>query len=136
RRSAPGSLTAVLQEVQPGDTLMLLDGTYPGMKIENLKGTASKNITIRAENTGKAFFDGQVKVDHAIQVLRCEYVSFEGIKAGNTRHSVWVTEYSKNLTYRRCSGFNAGYETLTDGPVTNTYADNCHVFAFNQSEDI
>lgn len=136
RRNTPGSLAAIIGDVQRGDTVVLLEGTYTNMKIEDLKGTAEQNITIRSENIGKAFFDGQVKINHVIEIRRCEYINFEGIKAGNALHSVWVTEFSNNLTYRRCSGFNAGYEVLSDGNVLNTYTDNCHVFAFNESEYI
>ncbi|WP_353131218.1 chondroitinase-B domain-containing protein, partial [Parapedobacter pyrenivorans] len=54
RRNTPGSLAAIIGDVQPGDTVVLLEGTYTNMKIEALKGTAEQNITIRAENIGKA----------------------------------------------------------------------------------
>ena len=59
------NLSAVVAHASPGDVLLLADGVYqPGAVVE-----IDKNITIAAQNDGRAVIDGQKKhrVIHASQ---------------------------------------------------------------------
>lgn len=56
----PLNLATAVQYAQPGQTIVLKDGTYKDwISIQrSVSGTASRMITLVAENTGKAVFEG------------------------------------------------------------------------------
>ena len=64
-----GSFSQAVARLDPGDEMVLLDGYYfQTLTLENVNGTASQRITIRAQNLGKATVDAQVKLTHAIRL--------------------------------------------------------------------
>jgi len=121
----------------PGDTLILLDGTYTpgntGTIVPNVRnGEPGKPITIRARNDGKAIIDGQGR-SIPVSLGRegngwsiAKYFVFEGIVAQNSSESVYFIQGNHNV-FRRASGYDAN----TDG--------NNHVFwvwgSYNLLED-
>lgn len=138
RENSPmGSLTKAVKLLNPGDTLILLDGEYTEpLRLRNVKGTEEERITIKAKNICKAFINGKVKLQYAVEVEDCEYLTFDGIKAGNTLHSVWKIRNNNNLILKRCAGFNAGYLVSQDGHYEGSYKDNCHIFGISESDNI
>jgi len=80
------SWSATLAQLQPGDTLLLQDGTYSPVTIDcssNARnGTASAPITLRAENERKAWLkaDGSTS---ALYINGCAYWTFEGLHASS-----------------------------------------------------
>lgn len=140
RNTPLGDLADAIGLVSPGDTVVLLDGEYPYLLIEGLNGTVEENITIKAENICGAFFNGEITIDHAIVIDQSSFVNFEGIKAGNTKHSTWKVTNSNHLSFKRCAGFNAGYLVAQDGAswdgMPNGHQDNCHVFDIAYSDNI
>jgi len=129
------------QDLYPGDTLFLMDGTYHQTLAPNVRnGTPNPAINtqdyqthplddpqrtqnyirIRALNDGKAVIDGQNQ-RMTIMLGRWEqsgigsYYLLEGLVARNSSDHVYLI-MSHNVVVRRCSGYNAN---------TNT---NSHVF--------
>ncbi len=138
-RSTPlGSFSQAVSRLNPGDTLLLLDGEYhQKLVMENILGTLENPITIKAENVCGAFINAEQERDHAVIINKCSYIHIDGIKAGNSTHGVWEVNYGRNLRFSRCLGFNAGYHVARDGGlVQNTYADNCHIFVIAYSHNI
>jgi hypothetical protein len=96
-----GTIQWAADLVNPGDTVVLRDGTYPGtadaVVTLGRSGTAEQWITFRAEDEWGAVLDGQnFSTAHGV-VLRdgVGYIRFEGLQIQNTT----------------ASGFSAGDET-------------------------
>jgi hypothetical protein len=117
----------------PGDTLILLDGTYNQTLAPNVRdGTAANPITVKALHDGKAIIDGQnrrVTVSFGYQPngwFIGQYYVVEGIVAKNSSESVFEID-TDHVILRRVSGYNA----FTD--------DNWHIFSiwgnYNLIED-
>jgi len=138
-RSTPAnSFSWAIPRLDPGDTLLLLDGEYhQKLELQNKLGTLAEPITIMAENVCGAYINAETTRDHAVIMNHCSYINVDGIKAGNSTHGVWNVNWCRNLRISRCLGFNAGYHVARDsGVVQNTYADNCHIFGIAYSYDI
>ena len=81
---APGdSWSAKLAQLQPGDTLLLQDGTYGPVTIDcdanASDGTAAAPITLRAEHERQAFIAGDGNRDATLSLVRCDYWIIEGL---------------------------------------------------------
>lgn len=108
----------------PGDTLIMLDGTYYQTLRPNIRnGQPGKYITVKAKNDGKAVIDGQYV--RAPVILGGvwpgpigSYFDIEGIVAKNSNDNVYMLQDGgNNNILRRVSGYNAN----TD--------ENSHVFS-------
>lgn len=111
----------VWRSLSPGDTLVLLDGTYRQSMIPSINGTAGAPVTVRALNDGKAIIDGEfkrtpVEFGHT-RPGRGDNFVVEGIVARNSSGDVWYIR-SNNVKLRRVSGYNADAD------------DNSSVFTF------
>lgn len=62
KMAAPASLDGVLATAEPGDVILLGDGTY-GEIVVPADGAASNPIVIRAANPGMAVVEGDVRID-------------------------------------------------------------------------
>ena len=138
KESSPmGSLSEAVGLLKPGDTLLLLDGEYHEMfDLSNVCGTESERITIKSKNICGAFFNGDLKRQYAIRLRNSDYLTIDGVKAGNTLHSTWKIEHSDGLILNRCAGFNAGYLICQDDHAQLSSADNCHIFDIAYSDGI
>ncbi|MCB0064756.1 MAG: hypothetical protein KDE19_21680 [Caldilineaceae bacterium] len=98
--------------LQPGDTLILLDGVYTQpLEPNGRNGTAEEPITIRAQHDGQVTIDGE---DVRIPVhLYRDYYVIEGITARNGNHTVYFISGSHN-TLRRVSGYDANPDVNSD----------------------
>jgi hypothetical protein len=142
--------------VKPGDTIVVRDGTYGGLRVvcgsENPAlhggkcdgqkanapcGTAAAPITIRAEHERKAL----LKVDgseEAIFVQGCQYVTIEGfdtqtadnIAAKGSNPTVADTENS-HVTFRRILGW--GINRCGNNHVFKTHGSTDSVFEENEA---
>lgn len=92
------------QVLQPGDTLLLLDGTYTEQLRPTRGGAAGSPITVKALNDGKATIDGQGQRT-PVQLDR-DWLTIEGIVARNGGVGVFLV-YGNNNVLRRVSGYNA-----------------------------
>jgi hypothetical protein len=125
--SPSGSLSAGMNAVGPGDTLMLLDGEYRQTLNLNKSGSAGRPITIRAKNVGRAYINGE-GARYPVSAWQTSYINLDGLKAGNSHEHVYHILYASHYKITRCSGFNAG-GALDD-------AANFHVFEIAYSDSV
>lgn len=96
----------------PGDTLILLDGTYYQSLAPNVRnGQPGNPITIKAKNDGKAIIDGQFqRATFSLKFKLNKYsigdwYVIEGIVARNSSEAVYKILGDHNIL-RRVSGYN------------------------------
>ncbi len=107
------------QTIQPGDTLVLKDGTYYQSLEPPLGGTSAAPITIRAEHEGMAVIDGQhQRTPILLRNYRgADYFVVEGLVARNGSipplpQCVICIETDHNV-FRRVSAYNAATDYNT-----------------------
>jgi hypothetical protein len=117
--SAWATFARAWQTLQPGDTLLLLDGTYTasttGVIQPNVRnGEPGKPITIKALNDGKAIVDGQgeqipvrLGENWGPQGAIGNWFVVEGIVARNGTTSNFRIEHGNNNVLRRISAYDA-----------------------------
>ncbi|MFH0863551.1 MAG: chondroitinase-B domain-containing protein [Candidatus Gottesmanbacteria bacterium] len=107
--SPTDSLAAAVSQLQPGDTLILKDGTYYQSLNVTVSGTAGNPITIEAEHDGQVIIDGQ-NTRIPCEVYNKSYVILEGLVCKNSNDDVvYLHGYStSNITLKRITAFNAG----------------------------
>ncbi|MPZ76506.1 MAG: hypothetical protein GEU77_08270 [Deltaproteobacteria bacterium] len=96
---------------KPGYTLCLLDGKYTGSASminppQNLNGTASARITVRALNDGKVTINGQGSL-MPVRLYRNNYFVLEGFNALDSKNSVVAIEGSSYNIIRRVAAWDA-----------------------------
>lgn len=96
---------------RPGHTLCLLDGRYTGSDSminppQNLSGTSSARITVRALNDGKVRIDGQGS-RLPVRLYYNSYFVIEGINASNSAGSVISISQSHHNIIRRVAAWDA-----------------------------
>lgn len=98
--------------MQPGDTLLIMDGTYYQQIRPTVDGEPGKPITIKAVNDGKVTVDAQGK-DYAVMLgdtwtygASNSWFVLEGIVARNGYEAV-VKVQGSNITVRRVSAYDA-----------------------------
>ncbi len=86
-----GSFDHAISMLSPGDTLVLLDGTYDDDNTGYISydcsnnapnGTEANPITIKAENERQAWIDGDGS-ENAIRIIECSYINIDGIYASH-----------------------------------------------------
>ena len=96
-RSSPWSLARANGALQPGDTALLLDGTYTGTPIApERSGLERRPITYRAANRHKALFTDMTQLREsrgpcAVYLTNRSYVTVQGIKVENVKRFLLET---------------------------------------------
>jgi hypothetical protein len=108
----PCLLNEGISKLQPGDTLILLDGNYVGdgsmLRVADpVKGTPEAPILIRALHDGKVTIDGE-GARFPVQLYQTEYVQVEGINACRSKMTVVSMSRSSHCALKRCCGWDAG----------------------------
>ncbi|MGH7797805.1 MAG: hypothetical protein ACREQ2_23330 [Candidatus Binatia bacterium] len=109
--SQPFKIANFWSMARPGHTLCLLDGQYTGSVSminppDNLSGTSSARITVRALNDGKVRINGQGR-DYPVQLRFNNYFVIEGINASNSAGTVVSISRSHHNTIRRVAAWDA-----------------------------
>jgi hypothetical protein len=117
---------------KPGYTLCLLDGQYTGSASminppQNLSGTPSAPITVRALNDGKVTINGQGSL-YPVRLYYNNYFVLEGFNARNSIDSVVRLSNSNHNIVRRLAAWDAA-----DG---NTNIFGVHYGTHNLLEDV
>ena len=105
-------------DIYPGDTLVLMDGTYyQALNPNKRNGEPSNPITIRAQNDGMAIIDGEyqrtpVKIGEAWPGPIEDHFVLEGIVAKNSVDTV-IRIHGDHNTLRRVSAYNANTDINT-----------------------
>ena len=100
-------------KLQPGDTLILMDGIYYQTLMPHyVGGQPGFPITIRAQNDGQAIIEGEgIRIPVFLESWRqASYFIIEGIVAKNSSGSVYQI-YADHNVLRRVSGYNADTDT-------------------------
>ena len=74
---SPWSVSKANSDLQPGDTAILLDGTYSTAIKPALSGTAGNPITFRAQNSRMAILAGPT---YPIDIRNRSYITIDGLK--------------------------------------------------------
>jgi len=109
--SQPFKIANFWAVAKPGHTLCLLDGQYTGSASminppQNLSGTASAPITVRAINDGKVTIHGQ-GVFRPVLLYYNNYFILENFNARNSAASVVALSNSNNNVVRRVAAWDA-----------------------------
>lgn len=109
--SSPFRISQFWAVARPGTTLCLLDGEYTGSSSmikppQNLRGTSSGRITIKALNDGKATIDGQYS-NMPVNLISNDYFVLEGFNAHSSSGTVINLYNSNNNIIRRVAGWDA-----------------------------
>lgn len=124
-------LKTTLGKVQPGDSILIEDGTYNNLSvIISNKANIGQRITIRAKNPGKVIISGKSQI-----VLSGEYITFANFifQNGGLKNSIQLKGRGNRLT-----GCDISFNN-SDGPVIlvsmkNNRIDHCNLHDFNKSE--
>lgn len=101
--ASPQTVSQAMSRLDPGDKLILLDGEYHETLDVSRSGAPGQYITIRAQNVGGAYFNGD-GVRIPVIVYDRDYVHLDGIRAGNSHQHVYNVLYSDHIKITRCSG--------------------------------
>ena len=109
--SLPFKIANFWAVAKAGSTLCLLDGQYTGSSSminppQNLSGTASAPITVRALNDGKATINGQA-TSQPVRLSYNNYFVVEAINARSSVASVVSLSNSSNNIVRRVAAWDA-----------------------------
>lgn len=121
------SIQEALDHALPGDTIMLLPGTYTGEEIRiTNSGAPDAPITIRSQERHAAVFEG-VQLEFGY----CSYLRIEGIKLVNPPHEgirvgerACHCEFIDNLIIRETEGGGHAVAVVGPGACDNTFEGN------------
>jgi PKD repeat protein len=108
--SPSDSLSSAVGQLDPGETLCLLDGSYDQSLYVSGSGNSTDPITIRAVNDGAVTIDGE-NVRRPATIIG-NYIVVEGIIFQNSSDSVVQINGDHNI-FRRCSAYQ-GYFGAND----------------------
>jgi hypothetical protein len=109
--SQPFQIADFWSVAKPGYTLCLLDGQYTGSASmikppQNMRGTASAPITIRALNDGKVTINGQ-SAKQPVSLNYNDYFVLEGFNAHHSNRGVVILNHSNHNIVRRVAAWDA-----------------------------
>jgi parallel beta-helix repeat protein len=106
-----------LTVVQPGDTVLVADGSYLGFDVNSINGTATAPITIKATGTGAKVTVTTDRSDNrdTIFVTLSSYIVIDGLTSFNANRSAIRVDQSPNVTIQNCVfGNNTTWGIFTD----------------------
>ncbi|MBI3945079.1 MAG: hypothetical protein HY321_04115 [Armatimonadetes bacterium] len=111
RADSPFRIADFWGVAKPGDTLLLLDGTYRGRDAminppNNLNGEPGNPITVKALHDGQVEIDGE-GANTPVALTRNNHFVLEGFNAHGSMQSVVILWYSSHNIIRRVCGWDA-----------------------------
>jgi len=133
----PETFTAALEKANPGDTILMADGSYKGGVEMSRSGTEAAPITIKAESTG-AIVDGGRKDGF---VVGGDWVVVEGIRFQNAgRGGIGFLSSpekpSEHDTVRNCVFADNGVWGLITSHTNHLLIENCEAFGSKEQHGI
>lgn len=92
-------------QLQPGDELVILPGTWHEILRPSVSGTRERPIVIRAAEPGTVILDLQESLPVGLEVLNVDYVHIEGLMFAGGKYSVgfnMLVSHSRGIQIRRC----------------------------------
>jgi hypothetical protein len=109
--------------VNSGDTVIIRAGTRGPLRIQNLNGNSSADITVKNESTGVATISGSATF--ILHVVDCNYVTFDGSNYSGATYGIKVQRSSSSASATAlvkisnlCKYISFTYMEV-DGKVTN-----------------
>ncbi len=113
-------IRAAVAVAQPGDTILVADGSYLGFSILNFTGTVAAPLTIQAQGTGAVITNTTDRTDYhsnrdIIFISYCFYVVIDGLQGYNATRAGLRIDNSPNVTVEHCTfGNNTTWGIVTD----------------------
>jgi hypothetical protein len=128
-KAAPDTLTGILEKANPGDTILLADGTYKGDAWMKRSGTPEAPITLKAESTGAVFDGGKT----CLQVEGANWVVVDGIRFQNAEVAGMKVRMgdlanAEHITIRNCTFANNKSWGIITSHINFFTIDNCESF--------
>lgn len=98
-----------LSMVRPGDTVQFGEGTYPPLRISDLRGASGRPITLRGENA--TFSTGSYERDSGVWIENSSQVILDNLEV---KRSLWgiMGERLQHVTIRNCDVHDIGQEAI------------------------
>jgi len=109
-RAVPGNVLCLKDGVYRGDAYMIVPGSG-----SSFNGTSSSPITVRAENDGGVFIDGQF-ARQPMNVYNTQYWDWYGLDLGNSNVSVAYIHAVSHHNFRRMCFSNIGIPNPASPP--------------------
>ena len=109
-------IRTALSKVQPGDLVLVADGSYLGFDIDTLVATAASPITIQAQGTNAVVTPTTDRSDNrdTMYILDSSYVVIDGLRSFNANRAALRIEGGDHVTVRNCVfGNNTTWGILT-----------------------
>ena len=124
-----------MDTLQPGDTLIIKNGTYNQSLKATKSGREGSPITIKAENDGGTIIDGNSNLI-PLYIAGTEgnhksYITIEGIRCQNSSGAVVAIARADYVTLKRVSAYNAkdgnnsNYHLISLYIATNILLEDC-----------
>ncbi len=116
-----------MSELDPGDSILLKNGTYPAIALENISGTSSQPLRIAAApgQDNVVIADGGYTSRAAVGLKNAHHIIVEGLRL---RTSLWAVDAheSSHLVFRDLTVTDIGQEAIhmRDGTHHVLIADN------------
>lgn len=120
----PGTLASPLRQIRkgvalsgPGDTVLVLDGSYLGFDVADVAGSAPAPLTIRAVGQAAVVIATTDRSDNrdTIHVVTSSYVVLDGLRAFQANRAAVRIDQSDHVTVRNgVYGNNATWGIFTD----------------------
>ncbi len=108
-------LQSALDQVEPGDTVLLAPGVYTEPAVLRRGGTAEAPVTIKGAGATTTFLDGGRQSDTLLLLQDVEHVRIEGLQFRWFKAAGLRVSKSKSVTISHCRFFNA--EIAASGAV-------------------
>lgn len=109
------SLQTAIDRLEPGQVLVVEDGTWPGPLTLTARGSAADPITIRARNTGSVIIDGQGARDAITDAdAGLAHVRLQGLRVANADRGFHLTGDVVGLTVEDCAIDHCDHAFLCD----------------------
>lgn len=124
----PANYQSLLSTLQPGETLLLAAGNYPGLYISGLRGTASQCIFIIGPSSGSPATIQGVAGSNTVEIVNSSFVAIENLTIDSLGmdgiFGISAKDDLSNLTYDILIQGNTlvgqGASQQTDGISTKT----------------
>jgi len=123
-----GTIQGAVNAAQPGDTVLVFDGTYQGFQVHN-SGTSAAPITIMAAGSS-AIISSPTSTSDGIYLSDVDYVTIQGFRIQNmpqrciSARDAQPTAPMHGIIVRGNTCLNAGREGFYLSEITNSLVDN------------